>query len=195
MNKKIFQLILIISFFIVNISSDYKINQDGESCINAPEHPTSESDCTNYNTEDTACCFAKIELEDRSKINKCIPVQKDARFALNFLTIFSFKDHLGNEYEDVIADFECGQTEGLCGMNSPDKIFQCSEHSSTTRSCCYLTTPTYTECILSSEKYNKETKFDLFGGSSVVCYSNNLKIPKKYLFLFFAILMDLMLLI
>ena len=80
MNKNILTLILIISCFISNITSDYKINQDGESCVNAPEDPTSESDCTNYNTEDTACCFARIELEDRSKINKCLPVQKEARF-------------------------------------------------------------------------------------------------------------------
>ena len=191
MNKKILQLTLIISFFISNISSNYKINPDGESCINAPENPESETDCTSYNTEDTACCFARIELEDRSKINKCLPVQKDARFALNFLTIFSFKDHLGNEYENVIAEFECGQIEGLCGMDSPEKIFQCSEHSSTTRSCCYLTTPTYTECILSSEKYNKETKFDLFGGSSVVCNSNNLKKTKKYVFFYFVLIIHL----
>ena len=195
MNKKILQIILIISCFFSNIISDYKINPDGESCVNAPDNPTSETDCTSYNTEDTACCFARIELEDRSKINKCLPVQKDARFALNYLTIFSFKDNLGNEYENVIADFECGQTEGLCGMDSPEKIFQCSEHSSTTRSCCYLTTPTYTECILSSEKYNKETKFDLFGGSSVVCNSNNLKTAKKHSLIIFAIIIDLILFI
>ena len=71
-------------------------------------------------------------------------------------------------------------------MDSPEKIFQCSEHSSTTRSCCYLTTPTYTECILSSEKYNKETKFDLFETSTVVCYYKNLEIKKYYLFFYFV---------
>ena len=65
MNKKILQLILIISFFISNISSDYKINPDGESCINIPENL--ESDCINYNIEETACYFTRIELEYRQK--------------------------------------------------------------------------------------------------------------------------------
>ena len=186
MKKITLKIILINLYFFPYISSDYKVNQEGETCKNAPVNPSSEIECTNYNTEDIACCFAEVELQDRSKINKCIPVPKDARFALNYLTIFSFEDFQGNEYEDVIATFKCGQKEGLCGMDSPEKIFQCSEHSSTTRSCCYLTTPTYTECILSSEKYNKETKFDLFKGSSVVCNSNNFQIS-YYIISFFLL--------
>ena len=40
-------------------------------------------------------------------------------------------------------------------------FFQCSEHSSTSKSCCYLTTPTYTECILSDKKYNEETSIEI----------------------------------
>ena len=191
MKKITLKIILINLYFFPYISSDYKVNQEGETCRNAPANPSSESECTNYNTEEFACCFAEVELQDRSKINKCIQVQKDARFALNYLTIFSFVDFQGNEYEDVIATFKCGQKEGFCGMDSPEKIFQCSEHSSTTRSCCYLTTPTYTECILSSEKYNKETKFDLFKGSSVVCYSNNFKINYDIISFFLLFLIKL----
>ena len=95
---------------------------------------------------------------------------------LNYLTLFSFTDKGGVEHKDVTAKFECGQKEGLCGMDSPNKIFQCSEHSSTTQSCCYLTTPTYTECILSDKKYDKETTFKLFEESTIICYSNKLKI-------------------
>ena len=186
MIKITLKIILINLYFFPYISSDYKVNQEGETCKNSPDNPSSESECTNYNTEDTACCFAEIEMQDRTKVNKCIPVKKDARFALNYLTIFSFIDNNGNEYKDVIANFKCGQKEGLCGMDSPEKIFQCSEHSSTTRSCCYLSTPTYTECILSSEKYNKETKFDIFKGSSVVCNSNIFQI-NYYIIEFFLI--------
>ena len=192
MIKLTFKKLFIYFYIISYISSDYKVNQEGETCMNAPENPSSESDCTNYNTQEIACCFAKVELQDRTTINKCIPIQKDARFALNYLTLFSFTDYQGNEYKDVIADFKCGQKEGICGMDSPEKIFQCSEHSSTTRSCCYLTTPTYTECILSSEKYNKETKFDLFGGSSVVCNSNNLQIKKYILFFYLMSMLKLL---
>ena len=138
--------------------------------------------------------FATIVLQDRSTINKCIPVEKDARFALNHLTIFSFtdKDTAQTEYKDVIADFKCGQKKEFCGMDSPNKIFQCSEHSSTTRSCCYLTTPTYTECILSSEKYNKEKKFDLLG-STVVCYYKKLEIKKYYIFFYFILIFSIIL--
>ena len=189
MKRKISNIILILIYFVhCIISSEYIVNQDGETCSNAPENPNKEYECTSYNTVDTACCFATIELHDQSTINKCIPVQKDARFALNYLTIFTFKDYQGNIYEDVTASFECGQTEGYCGMDSPKKIFQCSEHSSTTRSCCYLTTPTYTECVLSSEKYNKETKFDLFGNSTVICHYDKIKIKTSNMFFYITLL-------
>ena len=184
-----------IIYLVTNILSEYTVNQDGETCDNSPNEPNSESDCTSYNTEDTACCFATIELPSREKKNKCIPVQKDARFALNHLTIFSFtdKDAAQTQYKDIIADFKCGQKKEFCGMDSPEKIFQCSEHSSTTRSCCYLTTPTYTECILSSEKYNKETKFNLFGSSTVVCYYKELKTQKFYIFFYFILIFSIIL--
>ena len=189
MNRKTFNLILILFYFIEFISSDdYIVNQDGETCRNASPNPDNEYECTSYNTEDTACCFATIEEPNGNIFNKCIPVPKDARFALNYLTIFSFEDYDGHKYEDVTANFQCGQTEGFCGMDSPEKIFQCSEHSSTTRSCCYLTTPTYTECVLSSEKYNKETKFDLFGDSTVICHYDKIKI-KTYNLLFYLALL------
>ena len=102
MKRKISNIILILIYFVhYIISSEYIVNQDGETCSNAPENPNKEYECTSYNTEDTACCFATIELHDQSTINKCIPVQKDARFALNYLTIFTFKDYQGNIYEDV----------------------------------------------------------------------------------------------
>ena len=195
MNKIIAQLILILFYLNPFILTSYPVNQDGQNCNNADLEPTSESDCTSYNTENEACCFATILMPDRSTINRCIPVQKDARFALNYLTLFSFTDRGGVEHKDVTAKFECGQKEGLCGMDSPNKIFQCSEHSSTTRSCCYLTTPTYTECVLSSEKYDKETKFNLFDTSTVICSSDKMKIGKFNLIIYFALTMNLLLLL
>ena len=194
MNKKITKLILIWFYLNPLILTNYPVNQDGQDCSHADLEPTSESDCTSYNTEDEACCFATILKHDRSTINRCIPVPKNARFALNYLTLFSFKDNYNVVYKDVTAKFECGQKEGLCGMDSPNRIFQCSEHSSTTRSCCYLTTPTYTECILSSEKYNKETKFSLFDTSTVVCSSDKMKIGKSNLIIYFALILNLLLL-
>ena len=194
MNKKITKLILIWFYLNPLILTNYQVNQDGQNCNDAGLVPTSESDCTSYNTEDTACCFATILKEDRSTINRCIPVPKNARFALNYLTLFSFKDKDNVVYKDVTAKFECGQKEGLCGMDSPTRIFQCSEHSSTTRSCCYLTTPTYSECVLSSEKYDKETKFILFDTSTIVCSSDKMKIGKLNLIIYFALIMNLILL-
>ena len=195
MNKIIAQLALILFHLNHYILTNYQVNQDGQDCNDADLEPIFESDCTSYNTEDVACCFATIIQDDRSKINRCIPVQKDARFALNYLTLFSFKDKNDVEYKDITAKFECGQKEGLCGMDSPSKIFQCSEHSSITRSCCYLTTPTYTECILSSEKYDKETKFNLFDTSTVVCTSDIMNIRKFNLIIYFAIILNLFLLL
>ena len=78
-------------------------------------------------------------------------------------------------------------------MDSPSKIFQCSEHSSTTQSCCYLTTPTYTECVLSDKKYDKETTFKLFGESTIICYSNRLKIKRINFLLYFIIIIEFIL--
>ena len=180
----LFFLLYIVSFVLCG----YEINLDGETCRQAPDNPPYEEACTAYNTENEACCFATIINHDKSTENKCVPVPRDARFALNHLTIFSFKDYQNNNYEDITATFKCGQKDKLCGMNSPNKIFQCSEHSSTTQSCCYLTTPTYTECILSDKKYDKETTFKLFEESTIICYSNKLKIKQINLLIYFVII-------
>ena len=186
-----FFLLYIVSFVLCG----YEINLDGETCLQAPDNPPYEEACTAYNTEEEACCFATILNLDKSTVNKCVPVPRDARFALNHLTIFSFTDEKDNnkKYEDITATFKCGQKDKLCGMDSPSKIFQCSEHSSTTQSCCYLTTPTYTECILSDKKYDKETTFKLFDESTIICYSNRLKIKKLNLFLYFVIIIEFIL--
>ena len=72
-------------------------------------------------------------------------------------------------------------------MDSPEKIFQYNEHSSTTESCCFLTTPIYTECILSDEKYDKETTFKLFETCTVFCHSNRIKIKSLYSIFYFFI--------
>ena len=179
------KILLILNVYIISfILAEYEINPDGEDCSKAPRNPPYKEACISFNTEDTACCYATVQLEDRTTVNKCIPVPKDARFALNHLTIFSFTDYDDVPYNDVTATFECGQKDKFCGMDSPDKLFQCSEHSSTTKSCCFLTTPTYSECILSDEKYNKETTFKLFETSTVICKSYNI-IIKIYLWIFY----------
>ena len=185
----LFFLLYIVSFVLCG----YEINLDGETCRQAPDNPPYEEACTAYNTENEACCFATIINHDKSTENKCVPVPRDGRFALNHLTLFSFTDYDNTKYTDVTATFKCGQKDKLCGMDSPSKIFQCSEHSSTTQSCCYLTTPTYTECILSDKKYDKETSFKLFGESTIICYSNKLKIKKINLLLYFIIIIEFIL--
>ena len=189
-NKIFFFFLLYILSFVL---CGYEINLDGETCADAPDDPPYEEACIAYNTEDEACCFATILLPDKSTENKCVKVPRDGRFALNHLTLFSFTDNHENEYTDVTATFKCGQKDKLCGMDSPSKIFQCSEHSSTTQSCCYLTTPTYTECILSDKKYDKETTFKLFGESTIICYSHKLKIKKINLLLYFLIIIEFIL--
>ena len=183
--QKYINFIIIYQIFLLqSISPAYKPNPNGKSCKDAPRNPIDEESCTSYHTNDTACCFAEIELQNRTFVQKCIPIAKNLRFALNSLTIFSFKDFDNVEYEDVVADFKCGQKDMLCGTNSPDKIFQCSEHSSRDKSCCYLETPTYTECVLSDMKYNESTTFTLFETSSLICFGDGLRIK-----LFFFILL------
>ena len=177
---KIFTKIINLVYFIILISlticdDDYIINLDGKGCSDAPEDPESPEECTSYHTEDKACCFVAIEKIDKTIENKCVEVDRDARFALNYLTIFSFKDNRNVQHNNVMGRFSCGQEDKLCGMDVPEQIFQCSEHSSTTRSCCFLSTPTYTECILSNKKYNEETTFKLFEDSTVYCYENIIK--------------------
>ena len=184
-------LVLLIVYIILFVSCDYEVNIDGLGCENAPADPPYKEACTSFHLEDTACCYATIEFKNRSTVNKCVAVERDARFALNYLTVFSFKDDNENlEYKDVTAHFECGQKDRLCGMDKPEHIFQCSEHSSSTQSCCYLSTPTYTECILSDKLYTQEKTFKLFGTSTVVCNSNTIKIQFKYLLLYFIIIMN-----
>ena len=190
MSKIIWNKILLLIFYIISfILSEYEVNPDGEGCMNAPRHPPYKEACLSYNTEEIACCYATIIFLNRTTVNKCIPAPKGARFALNHLTIFSYKDYDNTEYENITATFECGQKDKLCGMDSPHKLFQCSEHSSTTQSCCFLSTPTYTECILSSEKYDKETTFKLFDSSTVVCYSIKITIKNgiKFFYIFIVI--------
>ena len=166
---------------------DYIINLDGEDCSKAPIDPESPEECTSYHTEDKACCFVAIEKIDKTIENKCVEVDRDARFALNYLTIFSFKDNGNVQHNNVMGRFSCGQEDKLCGMDVPEKIFQCSEHSSTTRSCCYLETPTYTECILSNKKYDKETTFTLFEDSNVYCGGSIIDIKRVFLLAFLII--------
>ena len=187
--KIIFDMIFFSYFilYLINCEDDYIVNLDGEDCSYASSNPESPEECINYSTEETACCFVEIENVDRTKRNKCVEVERDARFALNHLTIFSLKANDGEEFTNVIGKFTCGQEDKLCGMDVPDKIFQCSEHSSTTRSCCYLETPTYTECILSNKKYDKETAFTLFEDSNVYCSGKIINIKGIILISFFII--------
>ena len=187
---KILYRIIYIFFLLsyINSNEEYLINLDGEDCSYAPSNPENEEQCTSYNTEDMACCYVEIEKIDRTIVKKCVEVEKDARFALNHLTIFSLKTSDNIEYNDVIGKFKCGQEDKFCGMNVPNEIFQCSEHSSTTRSCCYLSTPTYTECILSDKKYDKETSFKLFEDSNVYCLEKFYRIQLITFICFFCFL-------
>ena len=160
---------------LIICDDNYIINLDGQSCKDASGNPESPDDCTSYHTEEKACCFVAIEHIDKTIENRCVEVERDARFALNYLTIFSFKDNKDNQHDNVMGKFSCGQEDKLCGMDVPDQIFQCSEHSSTTRSCCFLSTPTYTECVLSNKKYDEEKTFKLFDDSTVYCNENIIK--------------------
>ena len=172
--KKFFFIYFIFIYSFIICDDDYQVNLDGEDCSNASRNPENAEECTSYNTEEKACCYVEIERADKQITKKCVEVDRNARFALNHLTIFTLTANDGEVFEDVMGRFQCGQEDKLCGMDVPEEIFQCSEHSSISKSCCYLTTPTYTECILSDKKYNEETTFKLFDESTVYCYGKNI---------------------
>ena len=185
--KKFFFIYFIFIYSFITCDDDYQVNLDGEDCSNASRNPEIAEECTSYNTEEKACCYVEIERADKQITKKCVEVDRNARFALNHLTIFTLTANDGEVFEDVMGRFQCGQEDKLCGMDVPEEIFQCSEHSSTSKSCCYLTTPTYTECILSDKKYNEETTFKLFDESTVYCYGKNINNNGFILMAFFII--------
>ena len=185
--KKFFFIYLIFIYSFITCDDDYQVNLDGEDCSNASRNPEIAEECTSYNTEEKACCYVEIERADKQITKKCVEVDRNARFALNHLTIFTLTANDGEVFEDVMGKFQCGQEDKLCGMDVPEEIFQCSEHSSTSKSCCYLTTPTYTECILSDKKYNEETTYKLFDESTVYCYGKIINDNVFILMAFFII--------
>ena len=184
---KFFFIYFIFIYSFIICDDDYQVNLDGEDCSNASRNPEIAEECTSYNTEEKACCYVEIERADKQITKKCVEVDRNARFALNHLTIFTLTANDGEVFEDVIGKFQCGQEDKLCGMDVPEEIFQCSEHSSTSKSCCYLTTPTYTECILSDKKYNEETTYKLFDESTVYCYGKIINVNVFILMAFFII--------
>ena len=185
--KKFFFIYFIFIYSFITCDDDYQVNLDGEDCSNASRNPEIAEECTSYNTEEKACCYVEIERADKQITKKCVEVDRNARFALNHLTIFTLTANDGEVFEDVMGTFQCGQEDKLCGMDVPEEIFQCSEHSSTSKSCCYLTTPTYTECILSDKKYNEETTYKLFDESTVYCYGKIINVNVFILMAFFII--------
>ena len=185
--KKFFFIYFIFIYSFIICDDDYQVNLDGEDCSNASRNPEIAEECTSYNTEEKACCYVEIERADKQITKKCVEVDRNARFALNHLTIFTLTANDGEVFEDVMGRFQCGQEDKLCGMDVPEEIFQCSEHSSTSKSCCYLTTPTYTECILSDKKYNEETTYKLFDESTVYCYGKIINHNVFILMAFFII--------
>ena len=185
--RKFFFIYFIFIYSFITCDDDYQVNLDGEDCSNASRNPEIAEECTSYNTEEKACCYVEIERADKQITKKCVEVDRNARFALNHLTIFTLTANDGEVFEDVMGKFQCGQEDKLCGMDVPEEIFQCSEHSSTSKSCCYLTTPTYTECILSDKKYNEETTYKLFDESTVYCYGKIINHNVFILMAFFII--------
>ena len=144
-----------------------------KSCIEI-ENPTDEEECNNYNTLNESCCFVTITKPDNSSENKCWNIDKDKTYFLNFLDTFSY-----NNYTDIRASFSCNQIDQPCGINSPKELYECSEHSSKSKSCCLLYTPTKTDCVLSQKKYVEETNVTIFDKNYyVTCFG--FLLPNKY---------------
>ena len=178
------KIIILLSLIIYSFTDeeDYVINEDGESCENAPENPETEEDCNIYHTESLSCCFVTIIHDDNSIENKCWEFKKDLRYFLNYLNVFSYKG-----YNNIKANFSCNQIDQSCGINSPKELYECSEHSSKSKSCCLLKTPTSSNCILSQKKYTETTNVTIFDNYYVTCFGNNLSIKFIYLILLYLL--------
>ena len=146
------------------------------------DNPINEEDCHGFNTVNESCCFVTITKQDNSSENRCWSIDKDKTYFLNFLDTFSYKN-----YTNIKASFSCEQIDQPCGINSPKELYECSEHSSKSKSCCLLYTPTLTDCVLSQKKYVNETNVTIFDENYyVTCFGYF--IPNKYKLLFLFIL-------
>ena len=64
--RRIFFIYFIIFFSLIACDDNYQVNLDGQGCSYAADDPVVPEDCTNYHTEDTACCYVEIENTDRT---------------------------------------------------------------------------------------------------------------------------------
>ena len=172
-------LFLITNIFTEDDEEKYIINEDGQDCSFATSNPISEDDCTKYHTENISCCFVTIYKEDNTTENKCWPIEKDLRYFLNYIDTFNYK-----QYKNIKAHFSCNQKEQTCGVNSPKEIYECSEHSTNSKSCCYLYTPNLTDCIISQTKFDDNTNKTIFDNIYVICTGHYLL--SKIVYVFFA---------
>ncbi len=184
MSSSLLNIIIYLTLIINIIAEDdeYIFNEDGEDCSYAKENPQREEDCTLFHTENIACCFAVITKEDNTTENKCWPVQRDLRYFLNYLNVFNYNEY---QYTNIRAQFYCNQIDQTCGIDSPKKLYECSEHSSKSKSCCLLTTPTQTNCIMSQTKFKDGTNISIFEGNYITCFEYFLHI--KYIYFFFIL--------
>ena len=169
MSSLLLNILIYLNLIVTVISEEnelYIFNEDGEDCSYAEENPTSEFDCTRYHTENISCCFAVITKQDNTTENKCWPIQRNLRYFVNYLNIFNYSNY---KYINIKAQFYCNQIDQTCGIDSPKELYECSEHSSKSKSCCLLTTPTQTNCIMSQTKFNDGTNISLFEGIYIIC--------------------------
>ena len=179
----LFKIIIFYSLIMIILTDEdeeYIINEEGEDCSYADKNPKSEKDCNGFHTENISCCFVIITKEDNTTENKCLPIAKDLRYFVNHLNVFNY-----NEYTNIKAKFYCNHIDQTCGIESPKELYECSEHSSKSKSCCLLTTPNKTNCIMSQKKFEDGTNITIFGDNYITCLAKFIKI--KFIYIFFIL--------
>ena len=119
--------------------------------------PSSSEECTEYNTDDTTCCY--VEYSSETKCEE-LEVPVSYRFIIGFLSPF-----------DSAVSFSCGVDPKTCGTDNPKELFQCREHSSTSESCCKINIDGDTNCILADTKFETETT-STYLDAEIVCFAS-----------------------
>ena len=153
---------IIISIFIFIWNFPFADNNELEEIIDCSsiQNPTNTENCTDNSNDTISCCFANLT----NGTTYCMGINPNKTYFLNYIDKFNYKN------EDISAQFDCSQTFKTCGVDNPKELYECREHSTKDKSCCKLSGPGVSNCILSDTKYEEYTNFTLFNNYSIECF-------------------------
>lgn len=172
------KFILYYLYLFTFVHSTYPTDGDITQC--ELQTPTKEEDCSQFSDETNSCCLATLTDESNNEINVCYKVNRNYTFALNSITTIT------RDNKEYNVTFTCSQLNATCGTSKPDELFQCREHSSMEKSCCFIKIDNFTDCILAETKFGNETESQtLFDIANILCGSYMIRYKYIHLYLIF----------